>query len=226
MRMKLYLPLIRGGVMLALFWIIQKVVEVLPMLRGLYFPVVNLTASSGVEILISLLMIWVLWETARQFSKEMQNAFPSWPQSRQVIISLTLLIALIVLYDWLLPIVTRFFPRDIWIYQDLFAVLVLYPLIRGGIAIYRSVDPVVQLLSKRAEKSIATPNIEKPSNAAYPCPNCGIQNVPIAKFCSSCGVDLSKKSVAVEPICPKCGAKLDPAARFCISCGTPVMQPA
>lgn len=49
-----------------------------------------------------------------------------------------------------------------------------------------------------------------------PCPSCGKQNNPAAKFCADCG---SKMEVAKVP-CVKCGAQLREGAKFCSECGS------
>lgn len=52
--------------------------------------------------------------------------------------------------------------------------------------------------------------------ATVPCPSCGKQNNPQAKFCADCG---AKMEVAQVP-CVKCGAKLREGAKFCSECGS------
>jgi len=52
--------------------------------------------------------------------------------------------------------------------------------------------------------------------ATVPCPSCGKQNSPAAKFCADCG---TKMEVAQVP-CVKCGAKLREGAKFCSECGS------
>jgi membrane protease subunit (stomatin/prohibitin family) len=52
--------------------------------------------------------------------------------------------------------------------------------------------------------------------ATVPCPSCGKQNNPQAKFCADCG---TKMEVAQVP-CVKCGAKLREGAKFCSECGS------
>jgi len=49
-----------------------------------------------------------------------------------------------------------------------------------------------------------------------PCPSCGKQNAPGAKFCADCG---GKMEVGQVP-CVKCGAKLREGAKFCSECGS------
>jgi len=45
------------------------------------------------------------------------------------------------------------------------------------------------------------------------CPSCGAENPERARFCMSCGAELS-------PRCPSCGAENPSGAKFCIECGT------
>ncbi|MBV9217552.1 MAG: SPFH domain-containing protein [Acidobacteria bacterium] len=52
--------------------------------------------------------------------------------------------------------------------------------------------------------------------ATVPCPSCGKQNQPAAKFCADCG---AKMEVAQVP-CVKCGAMLREGAKFCSECGS------
>ena len=47
------------------------------------------------------------------------------------------------------------------------------------------------------------------------CPKCAAENPERARFCMSCGADLT-------PACPSCGAENPPGARFCIECGSPL----
>src|SRR3954451_24366698 len=45
------------------------------------------------------------------------------------------------------------------------------------------------------------------------CPNCAADNPERARFCMSCGAELS-------PQCPECGAENPTGAKFCMECGT------
>ena len=59
------------------------------------------------------------------------------------------------------------------------------------------------------------------SAATVPCPSCGKQNQPQAKFCADCG---AKMEVAQVP-CVKCGANLREGAKFCSECGSSQEKP-
>ncbi len=49
-----------------------------------------------------------------------------------------------------------------------------------------------------------------------PCPECGNQNAPNAKFCTECGAKQGKA------LCANCQSELAPGAKFCTECGTKV----
>src|ERR1017187_6911461 len=60
------------------------------------------------------------------------------------------------------------------------------------------------------------------------CANCGNQNLPGQKFCTSCGKPLAATSPAppaavVGQTCPWCGASIPEAVKFCIKCGNPCL---
>jgi class 3 adenylate cyclase/predicted negative regulator of RcsB-dependent stress response len=52
-----------------------------------------------------------------------------------------------------------------------------------------------------------------------PCPQCGTETVPGAKFCSECAAPLTGA-------CPTCGTANPPQAKFCSQCATPLAEAA
>src|ERR1017187_5600057 len=59
------------------------------------------------------------------------------------------------------------------------------------------------------------------------CANCGNQNLPGLKFCTSCGQPLvaappAPPAAVVGRSCPSCGASIPEAVKFCIKCGKPL----
>lgn len=70
-----------------------------------------------------------------------------------------------------------------------------------------------------------------PPPAGEPCPKCGKQNQPGARFCTNCGLDMRPAEPPVPPapskrvskhFCTHCGSPLRPNASFCPKCGQPV----
>lgn len=60
--------------------------------------------------------------------------------------------------------------------------------------------------------------------ATVPCPACGKQNTPVAKFCADCGAKMETAPKAEVP-CVKCGAQLREGAKFCSECGATQEKP-
>jgi len=58
------------------------------------------------------------------------------------------------------------------------------------------------------------------------CPECGTVNPPNAKFCSSCGTELTlvQAEAVTSLTCPKCGTENNLEAKFCVKCGAPLKK--
>ena len=54
------------------------------------------------------------------------------------------------------------------------------------------------------------------------CPSCGRSVPDGSRYCSGCGIDLSRLKNGI--FCQKCGAKLSPSKSICPLCGTPVKE--
>ncbi|GAB3346404.1 SPFH domain-containing protein [Modestobacter lapidis] len=79
-------------------------------------------------------------------------------------------------------------------------------------------DPPAPPAATFAGPSRASRYAERPAESAtVPCPGCGADNAPTAKFCMECG---AQQPAAVRG-CTGCGAPVAAAARFCPECGTP-----
>jgi RNA polymerase subunit RPABC4/transcription elongation factor Spt4 len=64
-----------------------------------------------------------------------------------------------------------------------------------------------------------------------PCPNCGKDVNPNARFCPNCAFDMTKApqnpayaetQVVQSSACPNCGATVAPNAKFCPNCASPI----
>ncbi|SES69059.1 SPFH domain-containing protein [Anaerobranca gottschalkii] len=101
-----------------------------------------------------------------------------------------------------------------------------------------------QVMSQAFNQNMqSTPQPQGNEVTKVPCPKCGADNLPQAKFCSQCGtsMDIQKTkcihcSVPIEKeakFCPQCGKpqklncgncgiELNPGAKFCPECGTKI----
>jgi len=86
--------------------------------------------------------------------------------------------------------------------------------------------PISQTQAQIPTQQPVSPSItEKPVHLAKTekCRFCNTEIEGPAKFCPSCGADLTKKEEKTQPeikICPSCGGSNPPEARYCSECGS------
>jgi len=104
-------------------------------------------------------------------------------------------------FDWIMLLITLFFVATLLSFLYL---------------TYRSVQPVLQVVSKGKTKIL--------------CPKCGATNAPTAKFCATCGAALEQEPTQKEEplkttvICHQCGAENSRENKFCTQCGAPLAK--
>jgi hypothetical protein len=155
MNTKLYRPLIKGAVGLLVLWFILIIIKDLPMFQDIYIQSIGLTVIALFEIIISILMILVLWNMGRELTPVLETNLPEWPQSIMFASSIIQLIILIIAYNALEPLAYNFLEEDFLIFKIVFLLLALYPLIRGGKALYDSVDVLMDLISAKSSDTSA-----------------------------------------------------------------------
>ena len=209
MKSKTLVPIIRLVVILIFLGIVGFIVQRLPMLTDLVIPELDMSAAYLGKTVISLIMIGVIWNFGQELAPELQKALPGWQESASLLKYLVFLISVIIAYGALLPLAYRLLLDQIWIYQVLFVLLALFPVILGGLTLYKSVDKITNLLGNQASKMIDVT-----------CSNCGTINPPTGKFCQKCGKELVldvKKPISKK--CSNCGTENSSDAGFCSNCG-------
>lgn len=210
MQSKVLIPIIRLIVILLFLGLVGFVIQRLPMLTDLHIPDLNMSAAVLGKSIISLITIGVIWNFGQEFSPELQRLLPSWPESASLLKYMVFLVAVLIAYGALLPLAARLLRTEIWIYQILFVLLALFPVVLGGLTLYKSVDNITKLVGRQASKMIDVT-----------CPHCGTLNSTNAKFCLKCGKELIaevKKSTSKK--CVKCETTNSPEAAFCSNCGS------
>lgn len=213
--------LVRTIIIIVLLWIVSLIAGWLPMLRELTIPVINISASILAKTIISLAIIGVIWNFGREIAPEVQKLFPGWQESVSIFKYLVLLIVIVATYNALRYVAYGLIPGGIWAYNLIFVLLILYPLIQGGLILYRSMDKIVSLITGKTQHVInQVKDIGTKDNGK--CPKCGYQNTPGIQFCGQCGTNLHSqlKKVDTENECPSCGAVNPGTSKFCVKCGT------
>jgi len=216
-----YIPIVKAVITLLLLWGIGAILKELPMLKELTIKKFALSASTIVEMVITLLMVVVLVNFARDFGRQLRRVLPRFPQSSIILVSLVYIIVIVIVYNAFSPLGRIVFKESFWIYQIGFLAVALVPLWIGGATLYKNTDKLVDLITTEVDKATEEMTQMGRYGEKVTCSNCGALNVPGAKFCLQCGTDL-KSSVAKETpsnVCPACGAANDLDAGFCIECG-------
>ncbi len=206
-----YAPIVRVLVALVMLWFARVVLLRLPMIRELTIPDVPLTGPALVRIVISLLMIGVLLNFAREFGHQLRVAFPQLPQGSTILTSLVYIAVVVLAYDAFNWPARLFLKEDFWVYQWAFVLLAIPGIYKGGVAIYGSVDDITALFTRE---------IGRAAGELVPCPQCGQLNPVGASFCFKCGTRIEVARPAALVKCNQCGAENSPEGTFCAQCGT------
>ncbi len=207
-----YAPIIRLAVALFLLLIIRAVLLALPMLKDWSIPDWRLRGTDIASILVSLLIIIVLINFAREFSYQLSVNFPHFSEGPAISGSIVYVVAIILAYNALSIVQERIQDPDLKrLYQLTFVVLVVSGLLRGAIGLYRSVGTISTLFQREVMRA---------TGELYACPNCGQLNLAVSRFCSTCGWDLEKaRAQSASVRCSNCGFENQAADRFCVNCG-------
>jgi ribosomal protein L40E len=209
MQPKVSTPIVRVIIILVFLAVLSAVMQKLPMLQDLYFADLGITAAGLSKSLILLIMVAMLWNFAREFSPALQEIFPKFPESTTFLRYVVFLISVVMIYGALKPIIRNLIYEYLWVYELSFVLLGLFPVILGGMLLYRSTDRIVGSVSNKASRMME-----------IPCPHCSAPNSPNGKFCQKCGKELVRRPVPVTgKICPKCNSENTQIADFCSKCG-------
>ena len=185
----------------------------IPMLQELWIMEISMSGTDIASLTISLVMIGVLLNLGSVLRHGLPILVPRFPEGGTLAASIVHLVAIIVTYRTLLPLVTLLLKQeDLWIYRLVFLLFACYPLWRGGLACYRGIDAMTEFFASR---------IGVASGEAIECPQCGAVNEAEAQFCAQCGSELAglKQHADEEIVCMYCETANPAGARYCTNCG-------
>ena len=107
-----------------------------------------------------------------------------------------------------------------YLYNWIFLLLVLLPLIGLIVVGSRNLDAITEVLFSSMKKTVTEgfpAQLSASEESMVRCLKCGNLVAAGNKFCNKCGSPTS-----TETICAECGAKNDANAKFCVKCGKPL----
>ena len=185
----LYASLIRLAVALVMLFIIEGVIVSLPMIKGLTIPGFPLSGSEVVATVARVIMIAVLLGFAQRFGLDLRWGLPQVPASETMVTSIAYALAAFMAYKAFYSAAFLLLKDVMWAYQLLFLLLVAIPVGKLGLALYNSVDQIVELARRgRGGTEVVT------------CARCGANNVVGARFCERCGGPLPEEREGGAPL--------------------------
>jgi len=198
-----------GIIILLIFWL---VVVNLPMLDEIDFPL-DFTLAELIAAVLLLAITAMLVNFGNRMELRMAHVLPSFPQAGNLVKILVFIIATLIVYTALRPLVLPYINDLDWIYHLVFLLVVVGLLGFLGYSIYINMEQITLLFTSSGTSSSPVGGIV--------CNKCGEKNKSQATFCSYCGAELPR-----PPQCNSCGRVVKPGAKFCPSCGSGVSQAA
>jgi ribosomal protein L40E len=211
MQSKVTSPIIRVVFVLLFLAVLSAIVQGLPMLQDMTIPGIYMSASQLANTIFSFVIIGVLWNFVGEFSPVLRSMMPRFEGGADTLLKhVALLISVIIAYG-ALQFIRYFMGSFDWLYQLVFLLMAAYPIVNGGLMLYRNVDKIADIFSTQAKTMME-----------ITCPHCGAKNPPDGKFCLKCGKDMVIKIAPSTKKCENCEADNPLAASFCIKCGSKI----
>lgn len=170
--------------------------------------------------IVDTLIFAVLIISASDFNVLIRTRARRLPEGGLIIFFLVLTIIVGIAYYSYMGLILPLLGSLGYLYNWIFLLLVLLPLIGLVVVGSRNLDAITDVLFSSMKKTVTggfPAKSPEPEESLVRCPKCG-NLVPAGnKFCNKCGSPIS-----TENICAECGAKNDANAKFCVKCGKPL----
>jgi len=154
-------PIVRVIIALIILGIVKFVIRELPMFQGLWIPGSPFSASTIVDIAISLFMIVIILNFGREFGGQLRVRFPTFPESTRIVLSLVYIIAVVIAYDAFYGVARFYLTWEyMWIYSALFVLLVIIPLYSFGTTLYSNIHKLTDLFTYKVTEVTERPTIQ------------------------------------------------------------------
>ena len=185
----------------------------------LLFPTVIYPISIANAIVDSLIFA-VLIVSAADFNVLIRARSKRLPEGGLLILFLVLIIIVGIAYYSYTGVLIPLFGSMAYLYNWIFLLLVLLPLIGLVVVGSRNLDAITDVLFSSMKKTVTEGlpiQPSEPEESLVRCSKCGNLVPANNKFCNKCGAPIE-----TEIICTECGAKNEMNAKFCTKCGKPL----
>lgn len=185
----------------------------------LLFPTVIYPISIANAIVDSLIFA-VLIVSAADFNVLIRARSKRLPEGGLLILFLVLIIIVGIAYYSYTGVLIPLFGSMAYLYNWIFLLLVLLPLIGLVVVGSRNLDAITDVLFSSMKKTVTEGlpiQPSEPEESLVRCSKCGNLVPANNKFCNKCGAPIE-----TEIICTECGARNEMNAKFCTKCGKPL----
>ena len=224
-------PLLKLFIGVVVLLAIGTIINALPMVKEIPATDLPVPIPEIVKVVIATLILVILINFAFEFGDNLEDVVPTFPELGIISRWIVFLVAIIVAFVSYNNVAAVFLVEQKWIYSLFFVAIALVPILNLLILFYRHVGQITELIVSGTE-SMGRPRrrgrATSTAQASINCPHCGSAITAGAKFCRSCGQQVSTQTASSSPAssrmvnCPECGASLSSSAKFCSECGSRV----
>ncbi|MFQ5710700.1 MAG: zinc ribbon domain-containing protein [Candidatus Geothermarchaeales archaeon] len=155
---------------------------------GVNVPIPNIpiTVATAVDAVIGVAMIAVVLKFGREIAPPTRDFFPSYPETAAVASNAVRLGAIWIAYVSFRSLILGLMPELWWVYPLAFLTVAIIPTYRVAAALFRGIDRWTNLIIRK---------IREAAEEYVTCPSCGRRLAAEAKFCSHCGIELTKSQL-------------------------------
>jgi hypothetical protein len=170
-------------------------------------------ANAAIDTLIFIALLLGAAELGRQLRAHARRL----PEAGTMIFLLVLALVAAFAYGSYAGVILPLLGTDYGLYDWLFLVLALIPVLAAILIGYRKLDVMTDMVLHSARQAVGAVGVPPRTDQAN-CSSCGTALPSGARFCAGCGTPLSARD-ARPLFCTSCGARNDGSGGRCASCG-------
>jgi len=170
-------------------------------------------ADAAIDTLIFIAILLGAAELGRQLRSHARRL----PEAGPMLFLLVLAVVTALAYGSYAGVILPLLGTDYGLYDWLFVVLALIPVLTVILIGYRKLDVMTDIVLHSARQAVSGVGVPRQTDQAD-CPSCGTALPSGARFCAGCGTPIPARE-APPNFCVSCGARNDGSGGRCASCG-------